>query len=174
MRRWTGPVAVVLGCVALAACGSSGGSKSSGTSTSSRATTSTPSGTKAASGGASGDFCTAAKAQVDELPQKLQTLLASGQPADWLQYANDEDQNNRALGRLAPSAIKSDWVTLEQAPTAIIKAIRDANGNPTQIRVGLTQVTRISASPEYRAAVARWTTYLTQTCGIAIPGVPTT
>jgi hypothetical protein len=167
-------VAVVLGCGALAACGSSGGSKSSGTSPASGSKTSTSSATKPPSGGSGSEFCTAAKAQVEELPQKLQTLLASGDSSAWLQYANDEEQNNQALGRLAPSEIKADWATLEQAPVAVIKAIRDANGNISQIRIGLTQVTRISTSPEFRAASARWTQYLTQKCGITLPGVPTT
>jgi hypothetical protein len=173
VRRWLGVLTLVC-CGVLAACGSSGGSKSSGTSASSGANTSntsTSSETKAASGsGSSSEFCAAAKAQVEELPQKLQSLAASSDSAAWLQYADDAEKNNQTLGRLAPAEIKGDYATLEQAPVAVIKAIRDANGNISQIRIGLTQITRISTSADFRAASGRWVAYLKDHCALTIPG----
>jgi hypothetical protein len=92
------------------------------------------------------------KARVEELPQKPSSLVASSDSAAWPQYADDAEKNNQTLGKLAPSEIKSDDATLEQAPVAVIKAIRDANGDISQIRIGLP---RSPGSPRARITARR-------------------
>jgi len=175
-RRWGTVVVVSFAVALLAACGSSSGSSSSSSKDTKQSaggsSSSSSSSAPASSGGNdSSAFCAAAKEQLDALPKQFQSLIQTrGQGAGWLAYADAAEKNNALIGRLAPSEIKADYSVLAQTPAAIIKVIRDSNGNITAIGAKIATATAASRTPQFTAAAGRWTAYLKDHCNLTIPG----
>jgi hypothetical protein len=166
---------LLVGGIALTACGSS----SSGGNTASPPNSVAPTGvapTTAAPVGNSGGgsdsgstFCKFAKAEQAQQTTEAQELTTDS-PAQLGTFIQHAFSALSALAAAAPSAIKSDVQILVAADQAIFTALKNAKYNYKN--VSPTTFTAVD-TPAFKKATTAITTYLATSCGILPSGAPT-